>query len=98
MEIQYVEKSEIYPMFGCYRDGIIKIRQDLPLCVREFLLDHELAHQDDIADGEGLVAKETESNWAGICRHPIGFLLTMVMSIFLPYRWAYYVERLRTGK
>jgi hypothetical protein len=36
MKILYVPKEDIYPIFGCYvSDGTIKIREDLPRCMKE---------------------------------------------------------------
>ena len=96
MNIEYVSKEEIYPKFGYYCSrGTIKIRKDLPKCAQDFLLHHELAHQDDIIDNESFIEKELESNWRGFIRHPIGAIVIMFMSL-APYRLKYYWQRFKT--
>ena len=93
MQIRYVPKSEIYPMFGCYiSDGTIKIREDLPECMKDFLKVHETYHS---TDKETIWWKrEIKANWAGLLLHPVGFIVTMFMSL-APYRLKWYWERFK---
>ena len=96
MNITYVKKEEIYPLFGvCYKNGTIKIREDLPPCVKAFLEDHELLHGDDWEKDEKY--RELESNWGGFTRHPWGFIVTAVMSL-APYRLKLYYQQFKKGR
>jgi hypothetical protein len=98
MEITYVPKEKICPAFGyCYADGRIEIRDDLPECVKGFVLDHEELHRDDKVNQEAFIAGELESNWGGFIRHPLGAIVTMFMSL-APYRLKYYWQRLKDKK
>jgi hypothetical protein len=97
MQITYVPRSSIYPSFGlCFPDGTIRIREDLPQCVKDFLLDHEFEHRDDLP-AQGFAAKELESTWEGFRKHPIGAIVTAIMSLS-PYRLRYYVKRFKEKK
>ena len=102
MQILYVDKSELEKgQFGVctLRGGVpisIKIRKDLPQCVKDFLLSHEELHGDDILNNEGLMEKELESTWGGFIRHPLGAILTALMSLS-PGRLKYYYQRLKAG-
>ena len=93
--ITYVSKSEIYPSFGlCFPDGTIKIREDLPQCVKSFLVAHELYHT---TDKETIWWKrELKANWAGMKVNMGGFIIAMFMSLSL-YRLKYYYQRLKKG-
>ena len=96
MKILYVPKSEIYPMLGCYiSDGTIKIREDLPKCVKDFLLVHETYHSTDTETN--WIKREIGANLSGLKAHPIGALLTLLASI-TPGRITYYFRRWREGK
>jgi len=91
--ITYVKKEEIYPSFGlCYKDGTIKIREDLPQIVKDFLLVHETYHSTDKATN--WIWREIKANGAGLWKHPIGFTATLLMSLS-PYRLKYYFQRFR---
>lgn len=94
MKILYVSKSEIYPSFGlCYADGTIKIREDLPQCVKDFLVAHEIYHT---TDKETIWWKrELKANWAGMKANMGGFIIAMFMSLSL-YRLKYYYQRFKT--
>lgn len=94
--IKYVSKSTIYPKFGvCHPDGLIEIRKDLPWCVKDFLETYEIYHS---TDTETIWWKrELKANWAGFRLHPIGFMVTMLMSL-APYRLKYYYTRFRDKK
>jgi hypothetical protein len=94
--ITYVPRSSIYPRFGvCYRDGRIEIREDLPQCVKEFLVVHETYHA---TDTETVWWKrEIKANVTGLMAHPLGFIVTAFMSLS-PYRLKYYLQRFRDKK
>ena len=96
MQILYVPKSEIYPMFGCYNSlEVIKIRKDLPKCMKDFLLAHETYHS---TDPETIWWKrELKANWAGFIKHPFGFIVTIFNSL-APYRLKYYYQRFKDKK
>ena len=93
MTITYVPKQEIYPSFGlAYKDGTIKIREDLPRCAKDFLLAHETYHT---TDKETVWWKrEIKANIVGFVAHPLGGIITAAMSLS-PYRLRYYVKRFK---
>jgi hypothetical protein len=92
--ITYVSKEKLYPAFGiCYSDGRIEIREDLPQCVKDFLVVHETYHS---TDTETIWWKrELKANWAGLLIHPVGFFVTLIMSLS-PARLKLYVQRWAT--
>ena len=104
-KISYVPKSRIYPAFGSAYETPprILIREDLPLCLRDFVLEHEKCH---ITDWQRLEKEGKEYNWIigemragffGAIKHPFGFLLSVIMS-FSPSRLKFYFKRFREGK
>ncbi len=95
--IIYVDKSELKEgQFGvCLKDDTIKIREDLPNCVKDFLIVHETYHISDKATN--WIIRELKANWIGFKKHPIGFLVTMIMSLSL-CRWKYYWQRFKERK
>jgi hypothetical protein len=97
-EISYVTKNCIYPAFGkCYKSaGVIVIRQDLPSCVKKYVLAHELAHLVD-DKYKSWIAKEIFANWRALKRHPIGFVVAAVISL-APARLWFYAKRVRKGQ
>jgi hypothetical protein len=92
--IQCVDKEEIYPAFG-YADSdlnLIRIRADLPLSVKNFILKHETYHLTDGA--EWWVWREIKANLYGARKHPIGFIRCAFLSLS-PDRLKYYVKRFK---
>lgn len=96
MNIECVSKEEIYPAFGvCYKDGTIKIREDLPQRVKDFVLIHEIYHSTD--KSTYWLWREIKANSYAAIKHPIGFIITMVMSL-APYRLKFYWTRFKDKK
>ena len=89
-KISYVDKNEIYPLFGRanWLTGDIEIQKGLPKLVDEFVLEHEKYH---IRDGKfsSIIGREIRANGYAAVRHPIGFLMTVAMSL-TPDRIEYY--------
>jgi hypothetical protein len=95
--ILYVSKEQLTPNFGRYSNGLdlIEIRNDLPRCAKEFLLDHEYYHRGD--KEPNWLKREIKANWCGFKWHPIGGIITLIMS-FAPYRLTYYWNRFKEGR
>jgi hypothetical protein len=95
MNITYIPKQEIYPSFGvCYKDGTIKIREDLPQSVKWFVLEHEIYHSTDKATY--WIWRELKANTHAAVMYPWGFIVTAIMSLS-PYRLWYYVQRFKNN-
>lgn len=91
----YVKKKEMPTgLYGfCnYTQKTIYIRKDLPKCVRKSVLSHERQHEKDWENnrGYGTFVTELRGNLAGM-KHPIGFITTVIMSIFSVKRWKVYL-------
>ena len=103
MEVREVEKWELEPgQWGvCVRyKGVVigfRILRTLPKCVKDFLTDHELHHATDTLE-EGWIEREIEANWSSFCKHPIGAIVTLWLSIWNKERRGYYVRRFKEGK
>jgi hypothetical protein len=96
--IVYVPKEEISPAFGYWSSNhTIKIRNDLPVAMKEFLLDHEMHHDSNTEIGEFWAKEELEANWSAALKHPWGAFLTILYSL-APYRIAFYIQRFKDGK
>jgi hypothetical protein len=93
--IQYVAKEVLYPKFGDYGKGEIRVRADLPKCVREFVSEHEVYHSADTA--KFWLWREIKANAFAAIKHPIGLIATAFMSLS-PGRLKYYVSRFKNGK
>jgi len=94
--ITYVKKEEIYPAFGiCNSIGDIKVREDLPQNVKWFVLEHEIYHSTDTS--KFWLWREIKANWCGFKQHPIGFIVTVFMSLS-PYRLKLYWQRFKNNK
>lgn len=94
MQTYYVKKESLYPSFGqclVYTDGrvVINIREDLPACVKSFLVVHEGYHSGDTETS--WLKREVKANISGLRAHPWGFLVTCIMSL-APYRILYYIR------
>lgn len=94
--IQYVAKKELFPAFGKANKvlDIVYIRSDLPKIVQEFVKDHELYHIQD--DSKWWVEAEIKANFNAALKHPIGFIVCVLMSM-APDRIKFYWNRFRTG-
>ena len=92
-KVIFLNKAELYPRFGYAvpSTGTVYVRRDLPRCVREFVLAHELYHLQDRA--HWWVRREIKANIVGALRHPLGFIICILMS-FAPYRLSYYWKRM----
>lgn len=92
-EIIYQTKKELYPLFGYAlpSEQIVYVRGDLPNSVRKFVTAHELYHLRD--EAKWWVWREIKANFAGACKHPLGFIVCVIMSL-APYRLKYYWKRI----
>ena len=96
-KVIYCSKEALYPRFGLAvaDKQLAFVRDDLPGCVKRFVICHELYH---LSDGAGWwVWREIKANMHGCLRHPVGFLLCLQMSL-VPYRIKYYLSRIKDGK
>jgi hypothetical protein len=91
--IIYVPKEKLYPRFGyaLLTTQIAYVREDLPACVKKFVTVHERYHLRDNA--QWWVWREIRANIAGALKHPIGFMICVLMSL-APYRLKYYWQRI----
>ena len=92
-DIVYQKKDDLFPKFG-YASLDRKtayVREDLPVCVRDFVALHELYHLKDRAGWR--IWREIKANAHGALHQPVGFLACIFMS-FQPYRLRYYWNRL----
>jgi hypothetical protein len=95
MQILYVDKMELYPAFGYWIPGLIKIRRDLPAKVIAFVLYHESYHEYD--QTKNWIKRELKANWYATRKCPCGALQTL----WLSFSWArlgYYAKRFKEGK
>jgi len=95
-EVTYCSKEQLYPKFGCalLSKQVAYVRDDLPDCVQEFVITHELYHLQDRS--KWWVWREMKANIVGALKHPMGFAICALMSL-APYRLWYYLKRI-TGK
>lgn len=96
MKIDYVDKEVLYPRFGYFQlPDQIQVRKDLPNCVQRFVLAHELYHS---TDKETIWwRREIKANYTAMKQFPLGFIITMLMSLS-PYRLLYYMKRFEERK
>jgi hypothetical protein len=67
----------------------------LPRCVKDFLVVHETYHATD--KDMGWIRRELKANWAGFKEYPVGFFVTMIMSL-TPSRLKMYYQRWKNKK
>ena len=93
-EVIYRTKEELYPKFGYAlpEKQQAYVRDDLPRCVKKFVISHELYHLAD--NTRWWVWKEVKANMHGAVRHPFGFVACLLMSL-APYRLRYYLQRIK---
>jgi hypothetical protein len=91
--IIYLPRKKLYPRFGYAQSAtkIAYVREDLPGCVKKFVAVHERYHLEDNA--QWWVWREIKANIAGTRKHPIGFMICVLMSL-APYRLRYYWQRI----
>ena len=91
--IIYLPRKKLYPRFGYAQPDtkIAYVREDLPGCVKKFVTVHERCHLEDSA--QWWVWREIKANIAGARKHPIGFMICVLMSL-APYRLRYYWQRI----
>ena len=92
-KIKYVSKKKLYPAFGAVdvKKNIAYIRKDLPRVVKKFVKEHELYHLRD--KSKVVFWREIKANIYGLFKHPLGFLLCLIMSL-APYRLKLYFNRI----
>ena len=92
-QITYVPREKLYPRFGYALPArqIAYVREDLPNPVKKFVTVHERYHLGDHA--KWWVWREIRANIAGALKHPIGFMVCVLMSL-APYRLRYYWQRI----
>jgi hypothetical protein len=93
-EVIYQTRKDLYPRFGlALRDKqLVYVRDDLPGCVKRFVIGHELYHLKDKA--QWWIWREVKATIHAAMRHPIGFIACVLMSL-APYRFWYYLQRIR---
>jgi hypothetical protein len=92
-EVIYQTREDLYPRFGLALPNKeeVYVREDLPRCVKRFVIRHELYHLVDKA--EWWVLREIKATVHATMRHPIGFIACVLMSL-APYRLWYYAQRI----
>ncbi len=95
--IIYVSKNTLYPRFGVAypQRGVAFVRNDLPGPAMKFVADHEQYHLKD--KSRWWVWREIKANACGAWKHPLGFVVCVIMSL-APYRLKYYWQRMKQGK
>jgi hypothetical protein len=93
-QVLYQTRENLYPRFGLalLGKGQVHVREDLPECVKRFVISHELYHLVDKA--QWWVLREVKATVHAAMRHPIGFIACVLMSL-APYRLSYYGQRIR---
>ena len=92
-EIVYRTKKDLYPKFGCAAVDrqTAYVREDLPAWVKDFVALHELYHLKDRS--RWWIWREIKANAHGAFRHPVGFIICVLMSL-QPYRLRFYWKKL----
>lgn len=93
-KIKYVSKKKLYPAFGAadIKKNTAYVRKDLPKVVKKFVKEHELYHLRD--KSKVVLWREIKATFYGLFKHPLGFLLCLIMSL-APYRLKLYFNRIR---
>jgi hypothetical protein len=93
-EVIYQTRDDLYPRFGLAlpEKQQVYVREDLPGCVKRFVISHELYHLVDKAQWS--VWREIKASAHAAMRNPIGFIACVLMSL-APYRLRYYGQRIR---
>jgi hypothetical protein len=87
-------REKLYPRFGLALPDkqLVYVRDDLPGCVKRFVIGHELYHLRDKA--QWWIWREVKANIHAAIRHPIGLVACVFMSL-APYRLWYYAQGIR---
>jgi hypothetical protein len=87
-------RENLYPRFGLALPDkqLVYVRDDLPGCVKRFVIGHELYHLRDKA--QWWIWREVKANIHAAIRHPIGLVACVFMSL-APYRLWYYAQGIR---
>jgi hypothetical protein len=95
-KVIYQTRDDLHPRFGLALPDKerVYVRENLPGCVKRFVTDHELYHLKDRT--QWWVLREVKANVHAGIRHPIGFVVCILMSL-APYRLRYYGKRIRGG-
>lgn len=93
--IKYVSKQKLYPAFGEVIGNAVLVRKDLPKPVKEFVTYHEKYHLKD--NTKNWILREVRANIYALIRRPLGFIITLIMSL-QPYRLKLYWQRFKRGK
>jgi len=93
-EVIYQTSESLYPRFGLALPDKqqVYVRDDLPGCVKRFVINHELYHLGDNA--RWWLLREVKATVHAAIWHPIGFVACALMSL-APYRLWYYAQRIR---
>ena len=96
--VYLVSRADLYPYFGYANPELstVWVRSDLPRAVHAFVLAHELYHLQDKA--KNVLWREIKANIAGLCKHPLGGIWCLWMTITDPARWRLYLSRFRKGE
>jgi hypothetical protein len=97
-QVNYVSKNKLYPAFGKAdpKKKKVYIRNDLPKIVKKFVKTHEVFHIRNNKPRQWFWEEIKANTYAGI-KHPIGFIVTILMSL-QPYRIKLYIQRFKEGK
>ena len=93
-DVIFQTRDDLYPRFGLALPDIqqVYVREDVPGCVKRFVISHELYHLKDKA--QWWVWREVKATAHAAIRHPRGFVACVLLSL-APYRLRYYVQRIR---
>ena len=95
--ITYLPREKLYPRFGYALPAkqIAYVREDLPGCVKRFVTVHERYHLADNA--QWWIWREIRANMVAALKHPVGFLVCVLLSLTL-YRLKYYWQRMKRNQ
>jgi len=93
-EVIYQTREDLYPRFGLALPDRqqVYVRGDLSESVKQFVISHEVYHLSDKA--EWWAWREIKASARAAIRHPLGFVVCVLMSL-APYRLRYYGQRIR---
>lgn len=96
-KIYFVPKEKIAPAFGQAfpyekKGGYAEVRNDLNPIVKRFVTEHELYHLTDNSKWLGRLGMEIRANIIPGIKNPIGFIYTIIYTIFSKERIKLYYE------
>lgn len=98
MSVKFIDKREMVRLFGgpyfgytSFGSKTIYIRRGLPKWVEESVFAHERRHLMDLQAGrrDSLWVREARAWWDGFKAQPVGFLLSIIMSLTPARLWLY---------